>query len=135
MIIAAATVWGLAVAAAGYAHNLWLAFACLAIAGGADMVSGIFRSTIWNQTIPDHIRGRLAGIELLSYSLGPQVGQLRASLFAQWFTLRRAIISGGFLCVIGTSISAATLRSFWNYDDRTNEHACREREIRAMRSA
>ena len=38
----------------------------LAIAGGADMVSGIFRSAIWNQTIPDDIRGRMAGIELLS---------------------------------------------------------------------
>jgi MFS family permease len=133
MIAIAAATWGAAIIATGFSRNLWLVVACLALAGAADMVSGIFRSTIWNQTIPDEMRGRLAGIELLSYSLGPQVGQLRASLFAQWFTLRRAIISGGVLCIAGTTISAATLRSFWNYDDRTSEHAQREREIRAKK--
>ncbi|MEI9907113.1 MAG: hypothetical protein WDO06_03655 [Actinomycetota bacterium] len=54
----------------------------LAIAGGSDMVSAFFRSAIWNQTIPDHLRGRLAGINLLSYSIGPLSGQLRAATMA-----------------------------------------------------
>jgi hypothetical protein len=42
------------------------------------MLSGIFRDTLWNQTIPDRLRGRLAGVEMLSYSVGPSAGQLRA---------------------------------------------------------
>ena len=54
----------------------------LVIAGGADMSSGIFRSTMWNQTIPPDVRGRMAGIEMLSYSIGPLLGQVRSSAAA-----------------------------------------------------
>ena len=61
----------------GLAPGMVLAFAGLVVAGVADMLSGIFRSTIWNQTIPDRLRGRLAGIEQLSYSTGPLLGTSR----------------------------------------------------------
>ncbi len=57
--------------------------------GGRDMLSGLGRSTIWNQTIPDRLRGRLAGIEVLSYSVGPQLGQVRAGAMAGWTGARR----------------------------------------------
>ncbi|MEV0150912.1 MULTISPECIES: MFS transporter [unclassified Nonomuraea] len=73
-VILAAAVWGAAVALASVASSVWLVFACLALAGAADMISGIFRMTIWNQTIPEELRGRLAGIELLSYASGPMLG-------------------------------------------------------------
>jgi hypothetical protein len=48
--------------------------AALAAAGGADMVSGIFRMTLWNQAIPQRLRGRLAGLEMISYTTGDQAG-------------------------------------------------------------
>jgi len=57
-------------AGVGLSPDLYAALACLIAAGAADMVSGIFRSTLWNQTIPDALRGRLAGVELLSYGVG-----------------------------------------------------------------
>ncbi|MFC7584056.1 MFS transporter [Nonomuraea antimicrobica] len=79
-VIVAAAAWGAAVALAALAPNIWLIFACLALAGAADMISGIFRMTMWNQTIPPELRGRLAGIELLSYASGPMLGNARASL-------------------------------------------------------
>jgi hypothetical protein len=60
----------------------------LALAGGADAVSGIFRLTIWNQTIPDDLRGRLAAIEMVSYMSGPMLGHLEAGLAAAAFGLR-----------------------------------------------
>ena len=50
----------------------------LVLAGAFDMISGLFRATIWHQTIPDSHRGRLAGIEMLSYTLGPLGGEARA---------------------------------------------------------
>ncbi len=134
MVVFAAVTWGAAIAGVGLAHNLWLALLLLAVAGGADMVSGLFRSLIWNQTIPDQLRGRLAGIEMISYSVGPQAGHMRVSLFANWFGLSRALTSGGLLCMFGTTAAAAGLRSFWQYDVRTNEHAQREREARASRT-
>ena len=103
----------------------------LAIAGGADMISGIFRSVIWNQTIPDEMRGRLAGIEMLSYSIGPLGGQARAGLVADLTGVRASIVSGGILCVVGVAATASWLDEFWRYDARTDEHAVRERELRA----
>jgi hypothetical protein len=95
------------------------------------MVSGVFRSTIWNQTIPDGLRGRLAGIELLSYSIGPVTGNARAGLVAGAWNVRGSVVSGGILCIASVAFLAASLRSFMQYDDRTNEHAVRERQRRA----
>ncbi|NDA45349.1 MAG: MFS transporter, partial [Actinobacteria bacterium] len=74
-IIWAAIGWGAAIALAGATNYLALVLLFLALAGASDMVSALFRSAMWNQTIPDNLRGRLAGIELLSYSLGPLAGQ------------------------------------------------------------
>ena len=127
--------WGTAVAVAGMVPNIWLVLVCFTLAGAADMISGIFRSTVWNQTIPDHMRGRLAGIEMLSYSLGPMGGSARAGLVADLTTVRASIVSGGVLCVAGVAATGAALRDFWRYDSRTDEHATRERAIREQRAA
>jgi MFS family permease len=97
------------------------------------MISVVFRSTVWNQTIPEHMRGRMAGIEMLSYSVGPIGGQVRAGLVADVWSVRASIASGGFACVVGVGLAAAWLREFWTYDARTDEHAVAEREFRAAR--
>lgn len=133
-VVIAAMVWGAAVALAGVAPSVWAALVMLAIAGAADLISGLFRSVIWNQTIPDDRRGRLAGIEMLSYSLGPLGGEARAGLVADLTSVRASIVSGGVLCVAGVMGVAAWLRDFWRYDARTDEHALRERELRAAAS-
>ena len=133
-IVIAASAWGGSIALAGLMPSLWLVLVCLIAAGAADMVSGLFRSVIWNQTIPDSMRGRLAGIEMLSYSLGPLGGQARAGLVADRWSVRASITSGGILCVLGVALTASWLHGFWAYDDRTDEHAVRERKIRAQRS-
>lgn len=130
-VVLATMAWGAAIALAGLAANVWVAVGLFALAGGADMISGIFRSTVWNQTIPDEMRGRLAGIEMLSYSVGPLGGQARAGLVADLTGVRTSIVSGGILCVVGVAATAAWLRDFWRYDERTDEHAVRERTIRA----
>nr|WP_239579580.1 MFS transporter [Microlunatus panaciterrae] len=127
----AAMGWGAAIGLAGLAPNLWLTVALLAVAGGCDMISGVFRGVIWHQTIPDSMRGRLAGIEMLSYSIGPLGGQLRSGVVADLTTVRTSIISGGVLCVAGVAVTAAALRDFWHYDSRTDEHAVRQRNLRA----
>jgi MFS family permease len=133
-IVVAAAAYGACIALAGLSPGFWLALAFFAMAGAADMVSAVFRSTVWNQTIPEHMRGRLAGIEMLSYSLGPLGGQVRAGFVADAWTVRGAIVSGGVACVAGVLITAAALRDFWSYDARTDEHAVAEREARAARS-
>ena len=129
-ITAAAVGWGGAIALAGVVHSLvWVLF-FLAIAGASDMVSALFRSTIWNQTIPDELRGRLSGIELLSYSVGPLVGQLRAASIASATSLTFSVTSGGVICIGVVLLLASFLPKFRKYDVKTNEFAAQERKKR-----
>jgi hypothetical protein len=100
-VAVSAALGGAAVAGFGLAGSLPLALAFLAGAGAADMSSGIFRATIWNQTIPDSLRGRLAGIEQLSYSIGPTLGTTQSGALAALTSVRTSLVAGGVLCVAG----------------------------------
>jgi MFS family permease len=117
-IACAAAAWGVAIVAFGLADALWLAVACLAVAGGMDAISGIFRSAIWNETIPDHLRGRLAGVEMISWSSGPTLGNAEAGAVAALAGVRASIVAGGVACVAGTVALALALPRFWHYDSR-----------------
>ena len=135
-IVLAAGTWGAAVGLAGVAIGaggaaLPIVLVCLTVAGAADMISGVFRDTVWNQSIPDRLRGRLAGIELLSYSTGPMLGNARAGLMAQAGGLRFAIGAGGLLCLGAVALTAALMPAFRRYDARTDQHVRAERERRA----
>ncbi len=114
----AACGWGFAIIAFGFADVLWLALACLAVAGGMDAVSGLFRSVIWNETIPDRLRGRLAGVEMISYTAGPTLGNFEAGALASVVGVRASVVSGGVMCVVGTGVILAFLPAFWRYDAR-----------------
>jgi MFS family permease len=114
----AAAGWGGGIILLGFAPSLTLALIALAIAGFCDMISGIFRMVIWNQTVPDRLRGRLAGIEQISYSTGPTLGNVEAGVVASLAGLRASIASGGILCVAGVGLAAIFLKGFWRYDAR-----------------
>jgi MFS family permease len=119
--------WGAAIALAGISNSLVLVLVCLALAGAADMVSALFRGNIWNQTIPDELRGRLAGIELLSYSVGPLAGQMRAAGIASATSLTFSVTSGGLICMAIVGILGIFFVKFRKYDVQTNEFAVQER--------
>src|SRR5438067_1536551 len=117
-IILAASAWGAAIIGFGLARTLWPALIFLALAGGADMISGIFRMVVWNQTIPDHLRGRLARLELTSYTSGPTLGNFEAGAVAAAVGVTPSILSGGVLCVVGAAVCALLLPRFRRYDAR-----------------
>lgn len=123
MLLVSALGWGAAMTVAGLVGNIWLVLLCLLIAGGADQISGTARSTMWNQSIPDELRGRLAGVELLSYSVGPQLGQVRAGGMASLAGVRASVWTGGVACVVGVLALAAALPKLLAYDDRTDPNA------------
>ncbi|MGW4798179.1 MFS transporter [Nonomuraea sp. NPDC004297] len=134
-VMVAAVLWGVAVALTGLAPSVWLVFFCIALAGAADMISGIFRLTMWNQTIPPEYRGRLAGIELLSYASGPMLGNARASLMASVGGTRFSLTGGGVICVAAVLALAAALPTFRRYDSGTDEHALAEKSRREAAAA
>ena len=129
-VMMAALGWGIAIAMAGVVNSLWLVLLFLVLAGASDQISALFRSAIWNQSISDDYRGRLASIELLSYSVGPLGGQTRAGLVAERTSLRTSVISGGLLCIGFVSFFAALLPEFRKYDSKTNEFAVSEAKKR-----
>jgi len=132
-VIIGALGWGVAIVAAGSSNSLILVITCLVIAGAFDQVSALFRGFIWNQSIPDELRGRLAGIEMLSYLLGPLGGQARAGGMAAMSSLRTSIVGGGLLCIGFVSLIAAVMPKFRSYDVRTNEYALKEAKVRKNR--
>ncbi len=131
-IVFAAALWGLGIAIFGYSSSLWLVVLGLAIGGGADAVSGIFRNTMWNESIPPEVRGRMAGVEMISYSLGPTAGQFRAGVMAALTSLRFSLTFGGLACTGSVGVVGAALPSLWRFDARRDEHV---KEVRALRDA
>ena len=131
-VIASAAVWGLGIAVFGAGSSLWLVMLGLVIAGGADSLSGIFRSTMWNESISPDMRGRMAGMEMISYSLGPTAGQFRAGVMAAWTTLRFSLTFGGLACTASVGLVGAALPSLWRFDARTDPHVAAVRARRAL---
>ena len=125
--------WGVAIAFAGASNSLVIVITCLVIAGAFDQVSALFRGFIWNQSIPDELRGRLAGIEMLSYLLGPLGGQARAGGMAAMTSLRFSVVGGGLMCIGFVIAIAAVMPAFRNYDVNKNEFAVQEAKIRKNR--
>lgn len=122
-IAIAALGWGVAITLAGVTNSLPVILLFLALAGASDMVSALFRAAIWNQSIPDELRGRMAGIELLSYSVGPLGGQARAGGMAAATSLRTSVVGGGMLCIAFVFSISAAMPTFRRYDVRSNEFA------------
>jgi MFS family permease len=104
-VIWAVAAWGAAIAAFGLVgRNLPLALACLAVAGAADVISAIFRSTIAQLATPDRLRGRLSTIFILVVSGGPRLGDFEAGILAAWTTPTFSVVSGGLACIAGAGV-------------------------------
>lgn len=114
-IAIAAALWGVSIILFGVISNFWLAIFFLALAGAFDAVSGVFRMTLWSEAVPNHLRGRLAGIAMISYLSGPKLGDVESGLVASVFGIAASVISGGVLCVIGVGVSCWLLPKFWRY--------------------
>jgi MFS family permease len=124
-VILAVLTWGLAITGMGLAPTLPLALACLVLVGGANLISGVFRGALANEMPPDALRGRLAGIELISYSSGPVLGDVEAGAVATIFTPSISVLSGGILCVLGVGVLALALPQLRRYDNRNGDQKLR----------
>ena len=110
------TAWGIAIAAAGLVRTPVFVLAMLAIAGGADMISGVYRTAIGASVTPDEFRGRVSGIELAVYAGGPVLGDIEAGVVGGLAGVPFAIVSGGLACVASAAVFAVGVRSFADYE-------------------
>jgi MFS family permease len=115
-VLVAVAIWGLGITAFGVVGpHLWLALACLALAGGADVISAVFRSTILQQTVPDDLRGRLSAVHILVVTGGPRLGDFEAGTVASLFTPTISIVTGGLACLVGVAVLALVVPEFARY--------------------
>jgi MFS family permease len=116
-VLVAVAVWGLGIVAFGLVgDHLWVAFACLAVAGAADVISAVFRGTILQQSVPDDLRGRLSAVHIVVVAGGPRVGDFEAGIVASVFTPTVSVVSGGIACVVGVLVLAAAVPEFARYE-------------------
>jgi MFS family permease len=114
MLITSA-IWGAALAGFGAVNGLVASLALLAVAGAADMLSVVFRSTIVQLATPDNMRGRTGSAEYVVGAAFPQLGNFRAGVIATVSTPRISAVTGGLAAVVGTGLIAATLPAFVAY--------------------
>jgi MFS family permease len=107
--------WGLAIAAAGLVHNAAVVLLLFAVAGAADMISGVYRSVIAADVTPDELRGRVSGVELAVYAGGPVLGDVEAGLVGGLVGVPFAIVSGGLACVASAAAFAKWVPGFTDY--------------------
>ncbi|HYL50692.1 MAG TPA: MFS transporter [Acidimicrobiia bacterium] len=119
-ILVAVTVWGAAITAFGLSGDrLWLALVCLAVAGSADVISAVFRSTLQQLVVPDALRGRLSAFNIFIVAGGPRLGDLEGGVVASAFTPTVSVVSGGLLCLGGVAVIALMVPRFarWRIGD------------------
>ncbi|MFJ9841802.1 MFS transporter [Kitasatospora sp. NPDC101155] len=117
-VLAAVSAWGLAIAAFGALHNLWLGLLLLAVAGCADTISMIFRNTMMQVAAPDEMRGRLQGIFTVVVAGGPRLGDFESGAVAALTSPATSVITGGLACVAAVLLLAARRPAFLTYDAR-----------------
>jgi MFS family permease len=106
-ILLAVAAWGAAILLFGLSTSFFvLALLCLAVAGGADVVSAVLRSSIVQMETPDQLRGRVASVHILVVTGGPQFGDIEAALLASAIGAQLSVISGGLLCLVGVLVVA-----------------------------
>jgi MFS family permease len=115
-VAVAIVVWGTSIAIFGFATALWLGLVMLAIAGLADEISAILRSTILFASTPENFRGRMQGFELAQVASTPAIGNVEAGIVASLTSLRFSVVSGGIACAAGAVAILALLPGLFSYD-------------------
>jgi MFS family permease len=114
--LAAVAVWGLAIAAAGLMTSLWPAAALFAVAGAADSISAVCRTTIMQSVTPDHMRGRMSSVFILVVTSGPRLGDVESGTVAALTTPQVSVVSGGLACLGAVALVAVLLPDLVRYD-------------------
>jgi MFS family permease len=105
--------WGVAITLFGIAPNRWLGFGCMALAGAADTLAVVSRSTIIQLSTPNELLGRVVAAELIVGQAGPNIGNLRGGLLADATSGTTSLVTGGLMCVaavLAVAVGTSPLR-------------------------
>lgn len=114
-IILAASSWAISMIWVGLATSFYWILAGLLCAGYFDMMSGVFRMTLWNETIPEKIRGRMAGFEMISYMSGPLLGNMLLGFWADIYGIQLTLAVGALFALCGIAAFNIWRPQLWNF--------------------
>ena len=115
MLIWAVVGHGIATILFGVSTGFWLAFVALALTGATDTVSMVIRNVVRQLETPDHLRGRMTGVNMVFFVGGPQLGELEAGVVANWWSAPFSVITGGIGCLLATAWITATTPALRRY--------------------
>jgi MFS family permease len=122
LLIASIAVYGLATIVFGWSRSFWLTFGCLIVAGAAETVGAVLRRIIRQLETPDHLRGRMTGVNMMFFIGGPELGRAEAGLVAQWWGAPISVMTGGLATVMAAiwiARAAPVLRT-WRQEPRAD---------------
>jgi MFS family permease len=105
--------WGVAMTFFGLVHIIWIGLLCLAIAGAADVISTVLRSTILQTAITDEFRSRISSIQMAVVTGGPRLGDVESGVVANYTSTEFSIVSGGIACIVGVMLLMKWRPTFW----------------------
>jgi MFS family permease len=114
--LVAVAFWGIFIALAGVVNAIWGAAICFALAGAADSVSAVCRSTMMQTLTPDAMRGRISSVFSLVVAGGPRLGDIESGTVASIATPELSVVSGGLICVASVGLIAMAFPQLPAYD-------------------
>jgi len=109
VLLWAIVLYGLATIIFGFSRSFWITFAALALTGVADTISMVIRNIVRQLETPDHLRGRMIGVNMVFFVGGPQLGEVEAGTVANWMGAPFSVITGGIGCLLAVAgVAAAT---------------------------
>jgi MFS family permease len=115
-IVIAASSWALSMLWVGTAPRFGYILVGLLLAGYFDSMSGMFRTTLWNETIPETVRGRMAGFEMLSYMSGPLLGNTLLGFLADLYGIQATLAIGSLIALIGLILFNMRRPQLWRFE-------------------
>jgi hypothetical protein len=118
VVVAAVCVWGASIAAFGLVDVLWIALVLLAVAGWADVISAVSRTTILQSSVPEAFRTRIAAVQMAVVEGGPRLGGFESGVVATATSVEFSIVSGGVACIAGALLLGGLLPRFRRFGRR-----------------
>jgi MFS family permease len=116
IVLVAVACWGIFIAAAGIVDNIWPAAVLFALAGAADSVSAVCRSTMMQVLTPDRMRGRISSVFSLVVAGGPRLGDVESGTVATLTSPAFSVVSGGLVCLASVGVVALAFPQLAAYD-------------------
>ncbi len=112
-VVVCVCVWGAAITAFGVVRILGVALVLLFLAGGADLVSAVFRQAVLQLSAPEHLQGRLSGVFFAVVAGGPRLGDAETGGAAALHGPQFAVWSGGLACLAGVAVLVWRVPELW----------------------